>query len=223
MPDRYELRAQYTPGLLVSGPLVSLGYALVGIDPAFFGSLAAQAFGGLTVATAFQLLAASTCRQVGSWLMDKMFDMGRAFPTTTFLLDRDASISSERKARIVDKIKHDFGVDLAGRTSDTKANRQLIHETVGQIRRKFWKTNEAVLMRNIQFGFAKNLAGGAIVALPVSLLILGVAWITGNIQAGAVATGLMVWYASLILYGSLAMRSNGPRYAHTLYDEFLAS
>jgi hypothetical protein len=200
-----------------------LGYTLTGIDPAFFGSLAAQAFGGLTIAVAFQLLAASACQHVGSWLMDRMFDAGLALPTTTFLLDGDGSVTPERKKLIIDKIDLEFGVNLVGRTADTRENRRLIHETVGLVRRKFWKKNEAVLMRNVRFGFAKNLAGGAIVALLVTVLIFVVAYIVRNLQAGAVATGLMVWYAVLILYGTLAMRSNAPRYAHTLYDEFLAS
>ena len=167
-------------------------------------------------------LAAYTCRHVGKWLEDKMFDEGASFPTTQFLLEADSHLSEERKKAIRSKIQNDFDIDLNTRTSNTYASRQRIHEAIGRVRQLFFKKNDIILMRNIQFGFAKNLAGGALMALGVSLVILIIS-ITTPLEAPiSISISLIIWYGILSLYGLVAMRSNAKRYAHILFDEFLA-
>lgn len=222
MPDKYEIRAQYTPAILCSVPFILFSfYYLNTLNGDFWNSVGAQAAGGVTMAAALYYLAAFACRHTGKWLEDRIYARGNKFPTTEFLLDKDTSCSPERKQEIIRKINSDFSIDLSGRGEDTSSNRLRIHEAVGAIRQLFFKKNEMILLRNIQYGFAKNLAGGAIIALAASFATALFSVLAKAEAPFQISILLIVWYAMLATYGLLAMRSNSRRYAHTLYDEFL--
>jgi len=224
MIDKYELRAQFMPALLCSAPFIAFGfYFLSRLDTTFWGALLAQTVGGITMTFALYYLAAFVCRHVGKWLEDWMFKEGKDFPTTSFLLDRDANCSPERKKEILVKIKKEFEINLEGKTTDTAANRRRIHEAIGQVRRRFFKKNEMILQRNIQFGFSKNIAGGALVSALVSMALTLLAVLANDQQALQIALVLAVIYLVLAVYGLVSMGSNAKRYAQTLFDEFLAS
>lgn len=224
MPDKYEIRAHYMPALLCSAPFMALGiYFIAQLDDQFWNSVLTQAFGGVTMSFALYFLAAFTCRHIGKWFEERIFGQGRDFPTTEFLLDTDANLSQERKQEIYNKVKTDFGIDLSNKTDGSSAGRKRIHEAVGQIRQRFFKKNEMILQRNIQFGFAKNLAGGAAAATGASLMLCALAVVSGQDQVLNVSILLLCIYTVLSLYGLVAMKSNAKRYAHTLFDEFLAS
>jgi hypothetical protein len=224
MPDKYEIRTHYMPALLCSAPFMALGiYFIAQLDDRFWDSVLTQAFGGVTMSFALYFLAAFTCRHVGKWLEDRVFGQGKDFPTTKFLLDSDTNLSHERKQEIYAKIKTEFNIDLAGKTDGGSAGRKRIHEAIGQIRQRFFKKNEMILQRNIQFGFAKNVTGGAIVAVITSLLLCVLSVLSGQHQVLKVSVLLLCAYILLGLYGLAAMKSNAGRYAHTLFDEFLAN
>lgn len=224
MIDRYEVRAHYIPALLCSAPFIAFGFYFIrSFDEVFWASLFTQTIGGLTMSFALYYLAAFTCRHTGKWIEDVMFSHGKNFPTTHFLLDGDDSCSPERKVEIYQKIKTDLGIDLKGKTADTPKNRQRINEAIGAIRQKFFKKNQAILQKNIQFGFSKNTAGGALVSLVASLVLFLLAIQVKSVQVTYVLATLVFLYLILFLYGLIATRSNSRRYAYTLFDEFLAS
>ena len=187
MADKYDVQARYAPALLCSVPFILLGfYFLNDIDSTFWSSAFGMSIGSLSLSAAMYVLASHACRIVGKVLEEKIFNNGADFPTTLFLLDGDANFTPERKKMIYSKINTEFGVDLSGKTSDSPQNRRLIHECVGQIRSKFYKKNEMVLQRNIQFGFAKNLAGGSLIAIIASIVGLAVSQVVNNSKAASI-------------------------------------
>ena len=224
MPDKYEIRAHYAPALLCSAPFIAFGFYFLGrIDGGFWNTLLAQAVSGISMTFALYYLAAFVCRHAGKWLEDTIFGYGINLPTTDYLIEGSALCSAERQDQIRTKILREFDINLNSKKADTRDNRRRIHEAVGGVRRKFFKKSEIILQRNIQFGFSKNLAGGALVSLAASLALGIISAIQHNSTCLTVSTLLAAWYTVLAVFGLIAMKPNAIRYAHTLFDEYLAS
>lgn len=224
MADKYDIQARYTPALLCSVPFMLLGfYFLNNIDSAFWSSAFGMSIGSLSLSAAMYVLASHSCQIVGKVLEERIFNNGDDFPTTTFLLDSDTSLTPERKKMIYSKINKEFGVDLNHKTSDSPKNRRLIHECVGQIRSKFFKKNEMVLQRNIQFGFAKNLAGGSLIAILACIVGLAVSQLINNPKATSLSLVLLLIYVIVGVGAYFSIRFTAKHYANTLFDEFLRS
>lgn len=222
MADKYDIQARYIPAIVCSVPFVALGFYFLGsIDLNFWGKVFAIGFGGLTMMAALYQVFAHFCRLLGKWLEENMFNDGLDFPTTILLLDDDPTCTPERKSELYRKIKAEFNIELEGKTADTPANRRRIHEAVGQIRKRFFKKNEMVLQRNIQFGVAKNLAGGAIIAILTSVVAIILSWLTNSDTALKVSTFLLITYALLAVGALWAMKFTAKHYALTLFDEFI--
>lgn len=221
MFSAYEVRARLVPALICSVPFLAFGYFfLASINSDFTHIVLSQAIGGVGMMAAAYIFLTFVARHVGTWLQDLMFDGGDRFPTTMFLLEQDDTFTEQHKDQIRNKIKDDFEIDLSGHTSDTAQSRRRIGEAVSLIRKKYFGKSGLVLQRNIEFGISKNTAGGAIVALGISVLIVIVSFITH--QSGLLSLGLIMTavYFTLILFGLLAMRSNAKRYAKTLLEDY---
>jgi len=217
----YNIQARYIPAMINSVPFILIGFYFINqLDSNFWDSVWAQAFSGISLSAGLFYLMAYLCRHSGKWLEDIYFKNGADYPTTQFLLDKDTTFSKNRKVEIISKLNKDFKINLKGCTADTAENRLRINEAVAPIRRRFFN-NELVLQRNIQFGFARNLAGGAIVAEITSICATILSAVTGNQPALKISLVLCIIYAILICFGLVATLSNSRRYAKALYDEFL--
>lgn len=203
---------------------MAFGYFfLAGIDSDFTKLVSAQVLGGVSTMTAMFIFLAFVARHVGTWLQDIMFSEGDRFPTTLLLLDVDTALSNERKMQIREKVKLEFDVDISNRTSDTAQSRQRVGEAVSHIRKKFFGKPGLALQRNIEFGMSKNIAGGSIIALAVSVLIVVISFATAMMGLLYLAIIMIAIYAVLIAFGLIAMSTNAKRYATALFEEYLAS
>ena len=224
MFSTYEIRARLVPALICSVPFLAFGYFfLANIDAAFARMVLAQAIGGVGMMAAMFLFLAFAARYVGTWLQDVMFKDGGRFPTTLYLLDQDDTFSDERKRQIRSKVRKEFDVDISNYTADTVQSRQRIGEAVSHIRKKFFAKSGLALQRNIEFGIAKNIAGGSIIAFAVCLMMVAIglmASLTTALYFGLIATPI---YMLLIAFGWMAMKANAKRYATALFEEYLAS
>ena len=182
-----------------------------------------QVIGGVSTMAAVFLFLAFVARHVGTWLQDTMFSNGDRFPTTLLLLDTNSTLSGERKQQIRIKLKAEFDVDLLNHTSDTAQSRQRIGEAVSHIRKKFFGKSGLVLQRNIEFGIAKNVAGGSIISLNVSLIIVVISFLASMADLLYLGLIMLVFYVILVVFGIVAMRTNARRYATILFEEYLAS
>jgi len=220
----YEVKARLVPALLCSVPFLAFGYFfLADIDSGFTQILFAQAIGGIGTMAAMFLFLAFVGRHLGTWIQDTMFNEGDRFPTTLLLLDNSNTLSEERKQQLRNKVKIDFDIDLSNRRDDTPQNRQRIGEGVSHIRKKFFGKSGLALQRNIEFGMAKNIAGGSIVALPVSIVITVISFSASMTSLFYLGLVMAATYALMIAFGLKAMGTNAKRYATALFEEYLAS
>ena len=221
MPDKYEIHAQYVPAVLYSASFAVIGfYFLAQIKTDIWGTILTLGVGGTTMTFALYQLAKHASRFLGKRLEEWVFQDGRGFPTTRFLLDGDATYTAERKADIVARIKDKFGTDLTGHTADTTTNRQRIHEIVGQVRKKFFK-NDMVLQRNIQYGFWRNLAGGSAIAIIVSATATVLSTVTHMGVALTISLVFLGAYILTAIASFFAMKLCAKYYALALYDELM--
>lgn len=223
-PDRYDIEARYVPALIGSVPFLFFGhYFIAGLDGAFWQSAFTMKFGAVGLSTALYLVAIHFCRTLGKVIEEKWFQKGLAFPTTDFLLSSDTNLSRDRKTAIKQKVTDQFSIELSATMADTTINRQKIHEAVGQIRYKFYKKNHLVQQRNIQYGATRNLLAASIVAAVVAAFGALLSWLTGNNSAFDVALVLLCLYGALMLFSAISVRFTARQFAHTLFNEFLAS
>ena len=222
-PDRYDIEARYAPALVCSVPFLFFGfYFFSGLATEFWHSAFAVNTGTISLSSAIFFVLVHFCRMVGKIIEEKMYRDGLNFPTTTLLLDNSTNLSEDRKAKIIAKIKSSFGTNIKNRTEGSDSDRRLIHESVGQIRSLFYKKSPMLLQRNIQFGFAKNLLGGSILATLAAIIGLILSKVMSNEQAAGVSLLLVSIYAALALFSYVLVRFTAKHYAHTLYDEFLS-
>ena len=212
------------PAIVCSIPFLAFGYFfLADIDKGFTQVVITQLVCGISTMMAMFLFLAFLARHVGTWLQDVMFAEGDRFPTTLLLLDGNLTMSEERQSQVRAKVKLEFDIDLSARTGDTVQSRQRIGEAVSHIRKKFFGKPGLALQRNIEFGIAKNIAGGSILALAVSLIISVISFTTGMMELFYLGMIMTSIYTLLIVFGIAAMRTNAKRYATALFEEYLAS
>ena len=222
MADKYEVHAQYVPAIIYSASFALIAfYFLAQIPTDIWGTILKFGVGGTTMTFALYQLAKHSGRFLGVRLQELVFQEGRDLPTTRFLLDSDPNYTPDCKAEIIAKIKDKFGADLTGRTADTSANRQRIHEIIGQIRKKYIKA-EMVLRRNIQYGFWRNLAGGSAIAVVVSVAAIILSLATQMSVALEISSIFLGAYILVGVFSFFAMKLCAKYYALALYDELLS-
>jgi hypothetical protein len=166
-------------------------------------------------------LAEQSCRLAGKYIEYWLFKDGRYFPTTTYLIATDNTLSPERKKELYQKIKALHKVDLSSASKDTPKNRRRINEVIGQVRRKYVGKDTMVAQRNIQYGFFRNLSGGTLLAIPASVIGIILAELTHSAAATRVSEVLLVLYLIILLLAAPILRFLGKQYALTLFDELL--
>jgi len=222
MPDRYEVQARYAPALLSSAPFVIVEYYFLRqLSSGLAGKILAIGFGGLTMTAALYQLASFSCRHVGKYIEERIYDNGRDFPTTKFLLDNDLTLSPELKLQIYTKINKEFKINLIRKASDSPENRRRIHEAVGQVRKKHFKSGEVLTQRNIYYGSARNMAGGSVLAIIASLAAVILSLLDKSSGALGVSVFFLMVYILALPLSIIAMRFTARHYAQSLFDDFL--
>lgn len=222
MPDRYEIHAQYVPAVIYSASFtVIICYFLMQIKTDVWGMMLTLGFGGVSMTFALYQLAKHAGRFLGVVVQDWLFQEGLNLPTTRLLLDDNPTYTPDRKIEIITKIKRDFDIDLTNCTQDTEINRRRIHEAIGQVRKKLIK-REMVQQRNIQYGFWRNLAGGSVIAICVSIVATILSKVTGLHTAFALSLIFLTIYMVVALISLMAVKVCAKYYALSLYDELLS-
>ena len=186
--DSYTITARLLPGVLSSIPFFVLHFFyLRPVLGSFWGELlAVQITSDATILIAFLFLLIQISRHISKELFEKrLFAGGLRLPTTDYLLHMDSHFSREYTDRIHAKIKADFGIEIPSREQESKnheRSRKLINEAVSHVRAKVG-AGTLVGQHNAEYGFVRNLAGGAVVALVVSLVDIAVFSSISNMRA----------------------------------------
>lgn len=226
--DKYALKARVMPTVITLYlPFFIFSYFFINDELAkFIGALAEwKIISSLSISGIFMVLLSEINRGISKAVFERAyFEDEVKMPTTNLLLLSDNTYTNQYKNKIREKIKKEFDIDLL---SDDEEKLDQIHarkaivEAVALIRTQL-RENAFLLQHNIEYGFMRNLIGGASVGAVLSIINL-VFFHDVETQALAFylsATSLII-YVVLVLGGKQIARFYGGRYAKTLYQEFL--
>jgi hypothetical protein len=227
MLNKYSITARIYPAIICSVPIFVLNYFLLNKYTAgFVASLQGVKWvGGITISIALTFLLAQIGRFIGKELFEKIYFKDELkMPTTNFLLHSDPTYSPDHTNRIHSKILSDFGIRINSPQQEDNnviAARKIIVESVSMIRGKVGK-GRLLLQHNIEYGFIRNLIGGALPALYISMANLYVFGITSpSIVGYYVSIFTTISYLLIVLAGSYLIEKYGVRYAKILIQEYM--
>ncbi|MCK4765308.1 MAG: hypothetical protein KAW12_24115 [Candidatus Aminicenantes bacterium] len=223
--NEYEIKARYFPAMLISIPfLLSFGM-LKGtawvplIESTKIFPIAEYA--GFSVILVFFLVQVQ--RFIAKFFLEKrIFDKEELFPTTQMLLWQDNRLSKEMKVKIRKKIFDDFDISLYSEKKESKnlkEARRLIKDIIPLIRQKIEK-GRLVHQHNIQYGFARNLLAGTLIAIPVSLFNIYLS-LKSNATFGLIISIIIVVFCFVFFLARKPILKNlAENYAEFLLREY---
>jgi hypothetical protein len=227
MLNKYNRTARIYPAIICSVPIFLLNYFLLhSYTAGFFASLESVKWvGGITISVALTFLIAQAGRFVGKELFERIhFKDEYYMPTTEFLLHSDITYSPEHKSKIHSKVLNDFGIQIYSieqESSDITSARRIIVESISMIRGKV-KNGQLLLQHNIEYGFVRNLVGGSLLALYISIANLYILGLLAPNQIGFfLSMFTAIIYLFIVIIGRYLIRRYGVRYAKILIQEYL--
>jgi len=146
-------------------------------------------------------------------------------PTTNFLLYANSEYTAGYTRDIHIRIREDFGIRLAAlrqEQQDEVSARKKIVEAVSLIRNKT-RGSELLLQHNIEYGFARNLIGGSLLAFLLCLFdaafLKFVAHADSAVPVSLVLAGI---YLAPVLLAKPIMERYGNLYAKLLIQEYMS-
>ena len=225
--DNYTLTARIFPAILCSAPFFVLHFFLLRPKLGeFWGELLGfKIASDITVTLVLLFTLTQLCRHISKTVFEeRLFEGGRNLPTTSFLLHLNDHFSDEYTQRLHAKIASDFRINLptSEQEQDDVLNaRKLINEAIGLIRAKVRRGN-LVGQHNAEYGFWRNLAGGSVIALLLSILnSIFFLFLSYNLTALSVSLALMVIYFVFLVFAKSLIISSGNNYAKVLLQEYL--
>ena len=198
LSDVYEGKTRLLPAVLSVLPLYPVA--------AVFNVPFIKGFKITADATLFYLALAVGASHIASALGNRIQtkiwpDWPHDSPTNKRLHPDNELISIQQKNRWYHAIKDLTGLDIsrAIETGDRNEIRAVINDSVTELRGLFWKAPEADRLRlhNMDYGFARNLAGLRLIWLPLSIASFICCWakyimITDSILWPLVSTAIVI-------------------------------
>lgn len=228
MVSEYTLKARVFPTILTCLPLILFANALLEyevkdwLDSSVFASL----FGSGSVSLAVVFLLAQINRFIGAEVVQRLLSGDELdFPTTRMLLPDNPLISEELRNALLLKIKKKMGYEIPtvlDAENEPKIRRQ-IADSIRAMREKT-RGNKLLLQHNIEYGFARNLVAGCLVALLVSSLNI---WLYQHELMTEIGYKISTAYCSisliLLLVSPWVIERYGIKYARLLFQAYLDS
>jgi hypothetical protein len=221
--SEYGLKARLFPALLCVPPFLLLKHFAVDpfIDPSLT-TLWVSAAGDVSLAAVLMYL----LTQVNRFISKALFEVKSEFPTTLMLLPSSKDLSDEYRAKIDQRVRADFQLSLptaADEQASLSNAKTRIVEIVSLIINKVG-SGKLLLQHNIEYGFARNLLGGAIISLVTSVVSVAIfAWIVPSEAACITAVVLMAVYALPLIFSKPILAHYSKAYAPILFREYLGT
>ena len=228
MKSNYYLKARLFPAVLTSIPPLVLfnkfvaptyASALEGI----FSILPTVTNATLSAAIVFLLVLIN--RFLAKEIFQKFYFSDEAkMPTTNMLLKSNTELENNIKQKIEEKTKEMFGIELLPideEKSDENRARKLIVTAVSQIRNCL-RGNAMLLQHNIEYGFFRNLIGGSLLSIIVSVSLLCISYYCCDKTMIATSIIFVCIYLTPILLSKWLIKRHGEYYAKILYEQFLS-
>lgn len=221
--DEYGRKARLFPALLCVPPYLLVGHYAIRqfFDPAVASRLYIT-IGDISLAVVLLYLLIQLNRLVSkAWFQDE-----KKLPTVTMLLPSDTTFSPQYKQKIADRVVSDFGLalptpgeeaaDPVNARKRTAESIELIIERVG--------AGRLLLQHNTEYGFVRNLVGGALLAFLVSVVAAVVfATAVPNKAALSASVVLAVLYILPVLLHRVVLRRPSEDYARVLFREYVGA
>lgn len=224
--DKYNRTARIYPSIIILIPFLifTIDCDIDGLKDVFDDLLKIRIVGNITIAIALLYLLIQINRFLGKFFFEKnLFKDELKMPTTNFLLFSDSQFSEEYKLKIRRKILKDFKINLPTKqyeSNHTEDKRKQIAEAVGLIRQKV-KNGRLLLQHNIEYGFARNLTGGSVIGLLMSIGDLVYFNAHANELLFYISLCLSFVFLLLLSIHKPIIRHLGNQYAKRLFQEYL--
>lgn len=225
LSDPYERKARFLPACLSALPLLPV-FVAFGASPLEWIMLLGAGVGLAAVVAVAVSHVASAC---GNRLQDKLWpDWPHDAPTNRWLHPEEKSISTQQKQRWYQTIRELLQLDVAHavEAGDADELRAVINDAVQGLRNRLWKAPEAerVRLHNVDYGFARNLAGLRPVWLTFALSSIVGCWVAYIWFGGAILWGIV---STVVALGTFVLAGILPRYvrrkAHYYAESFFAA
>lgn len=226
--DTYTLVARFFPAVINGIPLFVIYYfSLRPLLSDFFTELLGLTIiSDVTVAIALVFFLAQINRYMSKEIFEKrIFSEGLHFPTTSSLLHGDTTFSAPFTLQVHTKVYSDFSMSIPSaedERSDEMQSRKVISEAVMRVRSKVGK-GTLTHQHNIEYGFIRNLVGGAIFASITSLIgVMLFATLAAHEPALILSAVLLVLYVLILIFGKRLITNYGMAYAKVLIQEYMS-
>jgi hypothetical protein len=226
--DKYTTEASFYPAVATLPPFILLNYYFL---QTFLSGLLTLMLGlvieGVSVGVVFIFLLMEVNRFLSKMILEnRLFQNELTMTTTEFLLYKDHTYSEAHKTKIRKKISQEFKVKLPLKSEEVaneSSARQRIAEAVSLVRARM-KGGRLLLQHNIQYGVARNLIGGSLLAALISLVDFHIFLnVFPNQTAAVIALIFIFLYGALILFSKQILYAQGKQYAKILFQEYLTS
>ena len=225
--NKYTIGARLFPSMISAVPFFVLGHYYLTPKIGDFVAIVSSYtwIGDLTISAAAVYLLMQVSRWISKPLFeDRIFDRGNQFPTTSFLLHTDTYYSSNYTHQIHERIIIDFDIILHSK-QDEQRNlqdaRKRIKEAISLVRNMV-SDSGLVLQHNIEYGFARNLAGGSVIAFITSAVSAFLFYFVEPIDtAFTVSVIISMLYGMYLLLSKRIMKYLGANYADVLISEYM--
>jgi hypothetical protein len=225
--NEYYIKARLFPTILTSIPILSLYYfgfskKLISFMTFLEGYKWAS---DITFSIALIYFLVQINRFISKELFQNLFFKEELkMPTTNFLLHSDTTLAKSIKTQISQKITNDFSInllDLNSENQDEQEARKVISSAVAQIR-NVTRDNSMLFQHNIEYGFVRNLIGGSVLGLLISILNTYLFHYTfPNLFAFKLNLIFLIIYLVPILLSKFLINRFGKYYAKILFEQFL--
>lgn len=217
--DKYTITARLYPAIITGLPIVIVGIPIINMFLQIAGAnrWISSLLGNLSFSVIIVYFYSQVIRYLGKFIFEKiLFRNDLHLPTTELLHPENEVFSKGMKITLYTQIKNDFSIDLKSYENDYELRRK-INEAVTQIRIKV-KKGHLVFQHNIEYGFVRNLCGGAIIGLFFSLLGLLLHFYDKNFYYVFIV--LAIVYLIILLSSRYSIRTLGQQYAKVLITEY---
>ena len=224
--DKYTRKARIYPSIIILIPflLFTLYCDIEGLKDIFDNLLKIKIIGNITISVVLLYLLTQINRFIGKFIFEKhMFKSELEMPTTRFMLFLNSEFSKEYKNQIREKINFDFNMNLPDENdeiNDLLNSKKRIVEAIGLVRQKV-KNGRLLLQHNIEYGFMRNLIGGSLIGLIMSIILIVYFFKHNKILIAYVGLGLAFFYLLLLFLHRPIIKYLGNQYARRLFQEYL--
>lgn len=225
--SQYALYARIFPAIITAVPFFVFYYfALIPTAGNFMAELLhIKWIGEITLSAVVLYFIAQLNRVLSKELEKRIFDDGLQFPTVTCLLHSDNYYSPEHTKQIHKKIEKDFEIVIPSEgleNDDEATSRKCIKEALTLIRTKVFK-GKLTYQHNMEYGFIRNLAGGSIVGVIVSVINFFVfSFFYHNTLAVKISISLLIGYLIILLFSKWLIKRFSHNYGTVLIQEYLS-